>query len=79
MPVNYQTPAPEALHPVAGIRLGVAAAGIRKKDRKDLTVIAVDAGASVAGYLRRTVFAQHRYRSVVRIWPNMATPSCVRW
>jgi len=56
MPVNYQTPAPEALHPVAGIRLGVAAAGIRKKDRKDLTVIAIDAGASVAG-----VFTQNRF------------------
>jgi glutamate N-acetyltransferase/amino-acid N-acetyltransferase len=56
MPVNYQTPAPEALHPVAGIRLGVAAAGIRKKDRKDLTVIAVEAGASVAG-----VFTQNRF------------------
>ena len=56
MPVNYQTPAPEALRPVAGIRLGVAAAGIRKKDRKDLTVIAVEPGASVAG-----VFTQNRF------------------
>ena len=56
MPVNYQTPAPEALHPVAGIRLGVSAAGIRKKDRNDLTVIAVDTGASVAG-----VFTQNRF------------------
>ena len=56
MPVNYQTPAPEALLPVAGIRLGVAAAGIRKKDRKDLTVIAVAPGTSVAG-----VFTQNRF------------------
>lgn len=56
MPVNYQTPAPEALLPVAGIRLGVAAAGIRKKDRKDLTVITVAPGASVAG-----VFTQNRF------------------
>ena len=56
MPVNYQTPSPQALHPVAGIRLGVAAAGIRKKDRNDLTVIAVDPGASVAG-----VFTQNRF------------------
>ena len=56
MPVNYVTPAPEALHPVVGIRLGVAAAGIRKKDRNDLTVVAVDAGASVAG-----VFTQNRF------------------
>ena len=56
MPVNYATPAPEALHPVAGISLGVAAAGIRKKDRNDLTVIAISAGASVAG-----VFTQNRF------------------
>ena len=34
MPVNYVTPAPEALHPVAGITLGVAEAGIRKKTAK---------------------------------------------
>ena len=27
MPVNYTTPAAEALHPVAGIALGVAEAG----------------------------------------------------
>lgn len=56
MPVNYATPAPAALHPVAGIRLGVAAAGIRKKDRNDLTVIAIESGASVAG-----VFTQNRF------------------
>ena len=56
MPVNYQTPAPEALHAVAGITLGVAEAGIRKKDRKDLTVVAIESGASVAG-----VFTQNRF------------------
>ena len=56
MPVNYTTPAPEALLAVAGITLGVAEAGIRKKDRKDLTVIAVEPGASVAG-----VFTQNRF------------------
>ena len=56
MPVNYATPSPESLFPVAGITLGVAEAGIRKKDRKDLTVIAVEPGASVAG-----VFTQNRF------------------
>ena len=56
MPVNYSTPAPEALHAVAGITLGVAEAGIRKKDRKDLTIIAIEPGASVAG-----VFTQNRF------------------
>jgi len=56
MPVNYATPAPEALFPVAGVRLGVAEAGIRKANRRDLTLIALDAGATVAG-----VFTQNRF------------------
>jgi glutamate N-acetyltransferase/amino-acid N-acetyltransferase len=56
MPVNYVTPAPEALHPIAGIRLGVTAAAIRKPDRLDLTVITLVAGSSVAG-----VFTQNRF------------------
>jgi glutamate N-acetyltransferase/amino-acid N-acetyltransferase len=56
MPVNYQTPAPEALFPVAGVRLGIAEAGIRKANRRDLTLIALDAGATVAG-----VFTENRF------------------
>ena len=31
MPVNYATPSAEQLFPVAGVRLGVAEAEIRKK------------------------------------------------
>ncbi|GBG02538.1 arginine biosynthesis bifunctional protein ArgJ [Azospira sp. I13] len=56
MPVNYATPAPEALFPVAGVRLGTAEAGIRKANRRDLTVIALDPGTTVAG-----VFTQNRF------------------
>ncbi len=56
MPVNYATPAPEKLFPVAGVRLGSAEAGIRKVDRRDLTLLALDAGATVAG-----VFTQNRF------------------
>ena len=56
MPVNYATPAPEALFPVAGVRLGVAEAGIRKANRRDLTLIALNAGATVAG-----VFTENRF------------------
>lgn len=56
MPVNYATPAPEALFPVAGVRLGVAEAGIRKANRRDLTLIALDAGVTVAG-----VFTENRF------------------
>jgi glutamate N-acetyltransferase/amino-acid N-acetyltransferase len=56
MPVNYATPAPEALYPVAGIRLGIAEAAIRKLDRRDLTLLALDPGCTVAG-----VFTQNRF------------------
>ncbi|MBN9423514.1 MAG: bifunctional ornithine acetyltransferase/N-acetylglutamate synthase [Candidatus Accumulibacter sp. 66-26] len=56
MPVNYQTPAPEALFPVAGVRLGVAEAGIRKANRRDLTLLALDPGCRVAG-----VFTENRF------------------
>jgi glutamate N-acetyltransferase/amino-acid N-acetyltransferase len=56
MPVNFTTPAAEALFPVAGIRLGVAEAGIRKLDRRDLTLLALEPGCTVAG-----VFTQNRF------------------
>jgi len=56
MPVNYQTPSSDQILPVAGIRLGTAEAEIRKKDRRDLTLIALDSGCTVAG-----VFTQNRF------------------
>ena len=56
MPVNYTTPAAEALYPVAGIRLGITEAAIRKLDRRDLTLLALDPGCTVAG-----VFTQNRF------------------
>lgn len=56
MPVNYVTPTADRLAPVAGIRLGTAEAEIRKKNRRDLTLIALDPGCTVAG-----VFTQNRF------------------
>jgi len=56
MPVNYATPAPDQLFPVAGVRLGVAEAGIRKANRRDLTVIELAPGSRVAG-----VFTKNRF------------------
>ena len=56
MPVNYATPAAHQLFPVAGVRLGTAEAEIRKKNRRDLTLVALDAGCTVAG-----VFTQNRF------------------
>ncbi|MCJ0765042.1 bifunctional glutamate N-acetyltransferase/amino-acid acetyltransferase ArgJ [Variovorax terrae] len=56
MPVNLSAPRSSDLHPVPGVRIGVAEAGIRKANRKDLTVVLIDEGASVAG-----VFTQNRF------------------
>ena len=55
MPVNYQTPAADQLLAVKGIRLGTAEAGIRKKNRRDLTLIEMAPGSHAAG-----VFTQNR-------------------
>jgi glutamate N-acetyltransferase/amino-acid N-acetyltransferase len=56
MPVNYSTPSPAALFPVAGVRLGVTEAAIRKPGRPDLTVLELSAGTRVAG-----VFTANRF------------------
>jgi glutamate N-acetyltransferase/amino-acid N-acetyltransferase len=56
MPVNLSAPVAAALHPVPGVRIGVAEAGIRKANRKDLAVFLLDEGAAVAG-----VFTKNRF------------------
>jgi len=56
MPVNLAPPRAEDLLPVPGIRLGIAEAGVRKKNRKDLLVVEIGEGSRVAG-----VFTQNRY------------------
>ncbi|HQR51764.1 MAG TPA: bifunctional glutamate N-acetyltransferase/amino-acid acetyltransferase ArgJ [Burkholderiales bacterium] len=56
MPVNLAAPNPAALLPIAGVRLGVAEAGMRKANRKDLLVMALDPGARVAGVFTRNRF-----------------------
>ena len=56
MAVNLPMPQAGELHPVAGVRIGVAEAGIRKANRKDLTVVLIDEGSSVSG-----VFTQNRF------------------
>lgn len=56
MPVNIPSLLPQQLIPVRGISLGVAEAGIKRPDRKDLLVIALDDHASVAGVFTRNRF-----------------------
>ena len=56
MAVNLTPPDPASLHPVPGVDLGVAMAGVRKADRKDLLVMRLAPGSAVAG-----VFTQNRF------------------
>ena len=56
MPVNLSAPDPSRLFPVAGVRIGVAEAGVRKPGRKDVTVFLLDEGASVGGVFTRNRF-----------------------
>ncbi|NNU42133.1 bifunctional glutamate N-acetyltransferase/amino-acid acetyltransferase ArgJ [Ramlibacter montanisoli] len=56
MAVNLSAPGADSLHPVPGVRIGVAEAGVRKAKRKDLTVFLLDEGAAVGG-----VFTQNRF------------------
>ena len=56
MPVNIPPLTPEQLLPVAGITLGIAEAGIKKANRKDLLLMVLDEGTQAAG-----VFTQNRF------------------
>ncbi len=56
MPVNLIAPDPTKLSPVQGVRIGVVEAGVRKANRKDLTVFLLDEGTSVGG-----VFTTNRF------------------
>jgi len=56
MPVKLQAPDPTTLHPVPGVRIGVAMAGVRKANRRDLVVFDLAEGSAVAG-----VFTTNRF------------------
>lgn len=56
MPVNLSAPVHADLLAIDGVRIGVTEAGVRKANRKDLSVFLLDEGASVAG-----VFTQNRF------------------
>ena len=56
MAVHLQVAKPEELHPVAGVRIGITEAGVRKANRKDLTVFELAEGTAVGA-----VFTQNRF------------------
>ncbi len=56
MAVNLALPNRHELKPITGLRLGIAEAGIKRANRKDLLVIRLVPGSTVAG-----VFTQNRF------------------
>ncbi len=56
MAVNLNIAQPEDLHPVAGIRIGVTEAGVRKANRKDVTLFELAPHTQVGA-----VFTQNRF------------------
>src|SRR3954464_5467489 len=56
MAVNLAVPNPSDLLAIQGIRLGVTEAGIRKPNRKDLVLITLASGTTVAGGFNQNRF-----------------------
>lgn len=56
MPVNLQAPEPAQLCAIRGLRLGAAAAGIRKPGRRDLLLVTLPPRATVAAVFTRNRF-----------------------
>ncbi|MCR4302796.1 MAG: bifunctional glutamate N-acetyltransferase/amino-acid acetyltransferase ArgJ [Gallionella sp.] len=56
MPVNLTSPVAAQLLPVAGVSLGIAKAGIKRADRKDLLVMQFSEGTRIAGVFTRNRF-----------------------
>jgi glutamate N-acetyltransferase/amino-acid N-acetyltransferase len=56
MPVNLAAPDPASLASVKGVKIGIAEAGVRKANRKDLMLMTLAPGSRVAG-----VFTKNRF------------------
>jgi len=56
VPVNLTAPDPASLLPVPGVQIGVAMAGVRKANRRDLVVFTLAEGSAAAG-----VFTTNRF------------------
>lgn len=56
MPVNFHIPDVKDIHPVAGVKIGIGSAGIKKPGKKDITVFQFAPDTTVAG-----VFTTNRF------------------
>ena len=57
MAVKLEPPRAESLLTISGVRLGIAKAGIRKPNRRDLLLVEVEEGGRAAGVFTRNRFA----------------------
>jgi glutamate N-acetyltransferase / amino-acid N-acetyltransferase len=57
MAVALPPPDPKSLLPIPGVRLGIAQAHVRKPNRKDVLLVALDEGCRTAGVFTRNRFA----------------------
>jgi len=75
MAVGLTLPEPASLFPVAGVELGVAMAGVRKANRRDLLLMRLGAESTVAG-----VFTRNRFCAapVIIAKRNLAAGSGIR-
>jgi len=80
MAVNLAAPRAQDLHPVAGVELGVAMAGIKKPGRQDLLVMRLAPGSAVAGVFTKNRFCaapvllcKKNLRNLVQPW--LLTPA----
>ncbi len=66
----------QVIHPVAGVRIGIAEAGIRKKNRRDLVVFELAPGSTVAATFTKNQFCaapvrvakEHLAAGAPRLW-----------
>jgi len=68
MPVQLNAPVVDDLLPIKGVRIGVAQAGIRKANRKDLSVFLLDEGCAVGLCSPRTDTLPLQCRCVASTW-----------
>lgn len=64
------------LHPVPGVRLGVATAGIKRTDRADIVLLALDEGATSAGVFTTNAFCAAPVHLAKR---HLAASSSLYW
>ena len=69
MPVNLTAPDAAELHPVAGVRIGVAMAGVRKANRRTWWSSSSPRARRWPASSRRTASALRRCRCAASTWP----------